>query len=563
MESLTKSQRARLAIRTFKTIADALILRGYYKPSGRSGEKLAESLQIFEPEIYGSMSDHRIVELQGLEYVMDRLPRGTEKCNRIILTAGEDFHDTSFEKITPLKRRRHSYIVSEKEICFVITRGLTEIYDILTHLTFLNIEAQKIHRQICHKEEGTCSEWHELEAAVQSEETLKGSSLDQAIWNLSIILGRTYREARDMYKSFDNHHGKNGNFNNGLFAIIYGLGQRIIEETQSKDNLLTIYFTPSLQEMIGSHKYATLWADNIKQHLHDQGLQERAIHVVSANMHSMRNVVYGAGYLSQENVQVPEDLYEMIGKLRGLDVEVREYGFSHGLSYIRDTSQSNIDVLIFDTSKFDYDLLHPSISCTFDHVEQEKPVIVVIDYAFGAQAYDILDELLQPFERSGKSSSFKISSINVMGKAGTLPGEKGDIMLANAHVMEGTANNYIVDNDLKVEDFDEGYTLHVGPMVTVLGTSLQNRDVLARFHSSSWKAVGLEMEGGHFQRAISAAIIQGYVSKDIKIRYAYYASDNPLHIGETLASGSLGEDGIVPTYMITRVLLQKIINLPS
>lgn len=563
MDSLTKSQRARSAIRTFKTIADALILRGYYKPSGRSGEKLSESLQVFEPEIYGSMSDHRIVELQGLEYVMDRLPRGTEKCNRIILTAGEDFHDTSFEKITPLKRRRHSYIVSDKEICFVITRGLTEIYDILTHLTFLNIEAQKIHRQICHKEEGTCSEWHELETAVKSEESLEGSSLDQAIWNLSIILGRTYREARDMYKSFDVHHGKNGNFNNGLFAIIYGLGQRIIEEMQSKDNLLTIYFTPSLQEMIGRHKYATLWAENIKQHLYNQGFHRRKIHVVSANMHSMRNVVYGAGFLKKENEQVPDNLYTMVAKLRGLDVEVREYGFENGLSYIRDTSQSNIDVLVFDTGKFNEDILHQSISCNFDYLEKEKPVIVVIDYAFGAQAYDILDELLQPFEYNGEIFRFKFESINIMGKSGTLPGKKGDIMLANAHVMEGTANNYIVDNDLRVEDFDANYPIYVGPMVTVLGTSLQNRDVLARFHSSSWRAVGLEMEGGHFQRAISAAIIQGYVSKDIKIRYAYYASDNPLNIGETLASGSLGDDGIVPTYMITRVLLQKIVSQPS
>ncbi len=563
MESLTKSQRARLAIRTFKTIADALILRGYYKPSGRSGEKLSESLQVFEPEIYGSMSDHRIVELQGLEYVMDRLPRGTEKCNRIILTAGEDFQDTSFEKITPLKRRRHSYIVSDKEICFVITRGLTEIYDILTHLTFLNIEAQKIHRQVCHKEEGTCSEWHELETAVKSEESLEGSSLDQAIWNLSIILGRTYREARDTYKSFDIHHGKNGCFNNGLFAIIYGLGQRIIEETQSKDNLLTIYFTPSLQEMIGRHKYATLWAENVKKHLYDQGFRKRKIHVVSANMHSMRNVVYGTGFLKKEKEQVPDDLYAMVTKLRGLDVEVREYGFGNGLSYIRDTSQSNIDVLVFDTGKFNEDILHQSISCNFDYLKQEKPLIVVIDYAFGAQAYEILDELLQPFEYRGESIRFQIASINVMGKSGTLPGKKGDIMLATAHVMEGTANNYIVDNDLTVEDFDADYPIYVGPMVTVLGTSLQNRDVLARFHSSSWKAVGLEMEGGHFQRAISAAIIQGYISKDIKTRYAYYASDNPLRIGETLASGSLGEDGIVPTYMITRVLLRKIVNPPS
>lgn len=562
MEELSKSQRARLAIRTFKTIADALILRGYYKPSGRSGEKLSESLQLFEPEIYGSMSDHRIVELQGLEYVMDRMPRGIEKCNRIILTADEDFHDTSFERITPLKRRRHSYIVSDKEICFVITRGLTEIYDILTHITFLNIESQKIHRQICHKEEGTCSEWHELEALTQSGEQLEDSALDQALWNLSIILGRTYREARESYESLDVHHNKNGNYNNGLFAIIYEMGQRIIEETKSKDTLLTLYFTPSLQEMIGRHKYATLWAQNVKRNIHMQDLEERPVHVVSANMHSMKNVIYGAGFLKKHGKEVPESLYEMIAELRDYDDEINQYGSAFGFSYLPDTSESNIDVMIFDTSKVTTFNLHNSLEWDFDYVAKEKPVIIVIDYAFGEQAFDILDELLCPCRLEDQSVSFHIKSVNVMGKAGTLPGKKGDIMLATAHVMEGTPNNYIVDNDLDVKDFDKGYPIHVGPIVTVLGTSLQNRDVLARFHTSNWKAVGLEMEGGHYQRAISAAIIQGHVSRNIKTRYAYYASDNPLQSGETLASGSLGEDGVVPTYMITKVILQKIINPP-
>jgi hypothetical protein len=145
-----------------------------------------------------------------------------------------------------------------------------------------------------------------------------------------------------------------------------------------------------------------------------------------------------------------------------------------------------------------------------------------------------------------------------MGKAGILSGNRGDIMLATSHVMEGTPNNYIVENDLAVGDFDKDFPIHVGPMVTVLGTSLQNRDVLKRFHLSHWKAIGLEMEGGHYQRAISAAIIQGHVDKDVKVRYAYYASDNPLQEGQTLAAGSLGDVGVVPTYMITKVFFQKI-----
>lgn len=87
MQELSKSQKARIAIRTFKTIADALILQGVYKPSGKAGEKLAEALKGLSPEIYGSMSDPRIVELKGLEYVIDRMPRGIENCSRLILTA--------------------------------------------------------------------------------------------------------------------------------------------------------------------------------------------------------------------------------------------------------------------------------------------------------------------------------------------------------------------------------------------------------------------------------------------------------------------------------------------
>ena len=560
MDELSKSQRARLAIRTFKVISDALILRGFYKPSGKSGSKLAESLKVFEPEIYGSMADPRVIELQGLEYVMDRMPRGIEKCNRIILTADEDFSDTSFEQITPLKRRRQSYIVSEKEICFVITRGLTEIYDILTHITFLNIESKKIHEQICNKEGGTCAAWHDLEAIVKNDKKPEGPALDQAIWNLSIILGRTYRETRESYENFDVNNQEDQFFNNGIFATIYEMGKRILDEIASSDQQLTIYFTPSLQEMIGMHKYATRWAKNVKDFLYKSSYADRDIHVVSANMHSMVNLLYGAGFLHENNVEVSDNLYGMVGSIRELDADIYEYAADHGFSYLKDTSESNIDAMVIDTAHIKKSILHTSIHCDFEKLHSDPPVIVVIDYAFGVQAFDIMDELLCPCHYQDKEISFNFKSINVMGKAGILSGNKGDIMLATAHVMEGTPNNYIVENNLHIDDFDEGYPIYEGPMVTVLGTSLQNKDVLKRFHTSNWKAVGLEMEGGHYQRAISAAIIQRHISRDIKTGYAYYASDNPLKTGQTLAAGSMGDVGIVPTYMITKVIFQKIVN---
>jgi hypothetical protein len=559
MQELSKSQKARIAIRTFKILSDSLILQGSYKPSGKVGEKLAEALKQLSPEIYGSMVDTRIVELQGLEYVFDRMPKGIEQCNRIILTAQEDFHDTSFEKIVPLKRRRVSYAVSEKEFCFVITTGKSEIYDILTHITFINIEAWKIYRQVCNRAEGVSSEWKELERIVAVEESLADEELEQAIWNLSIILGRTYKETRQTYDSLENNRREHGS-NSGLFAIIYGIGKRVMAEQSLKENELVIYFTPSLHEMIDHQKYAAMWAKALKQTLGRLQFQDRPLHVVSANMHSMRNLLYGPGVLAESGEGVPGDLYGMVRMVRDREQEVEGYGEKHGFSYHRDESGSSIDVNIIDLARLDQHHLHPSLRINYHFLKETEPVLIVIDYAFGTQAFDIMDELLRPVYRDGRYQPMKIESISIMGKAGVLPGKKGDIMLATAHVMEGTADNYRVDNQLSAADFDQAVTVYTGPMVTVLGTSLQNRDVLERFHSSAWRAVGLEMEGGYYQRAISGAIIQGHIPAAMKTRYAYYASDNPLVSGQTLASGPMGDEGIVPTYMISKVILEKIAN---
>ncbi len=557
MQELSKSQKARNAIQTFKILADSLSLQGSYRPSGKVGEKLAEALKQLSPEIYGSMTDSRIVELKGLEYVIDRMPKGIENCTRIILTAQEDFQETSFAKIVPLKRRRVSYAVSKNEICFVITTGKSEIYDILTHITFLNIEAQKICQQARIRADGMSSEWAELERIIEIDKSLAGEGLEHAIWNLSIILGRTYKETRETYDYLEKNRRENDT-NHGLFKIVYGIGKRVMDEQADAKNELTVYFTPSLHEMIDNQKYASLWAEKLKESLCRLQFQCRPIHVVIANMHSMRNLLYGPKVLVEVGEEVPDDIYEMVRAVRDKEVTMSAFAKDHGFIYQQDVSGSNIDVNIIDLSLVDKKHTHPLLKIDFPFIKKTKPVLLVVDYAFGTQAFDIMDKLLTPFYFEDKEIVLNIKSISMMGKAGVLPGKKGDIMLASAHVMEGTADNYIVDNDLVATDFDKSVDVYTGPMVTVLGTSLQNRDVLERFYSSNWRAVGLEMEGGHYQRAISGAIIQGHIPADMKIRYAYYASDNPMISGQTLASGPMGDEGIVPTYLISKVILEKI-----
>jgi hypothetical protein len=115
---------------------------------------------------------------------------------------------------------------------------------------------------------------------------------------------------------------------------------------------------------------------------------------------------------------------------------------------------------------------------------------------------------------------------------------------------------------LCAKDFDgHGLRVYEGAMITVLGTSLQNKDILRFFHQSTWNVIGLEMEGVHYQKAIqSASKVRRSIKEDVKVRYAYYASDNPLESGSTLASGGLGTTGVKPTYLITDKILKQIIN---
>lgn len=598
MLELTHSQRARSAIREFKTITESLAIRGFYRPSGRFGKALENCLRELSPEIYGTMNDPRVVELKGLEYVIDRLPQGIERSTKIILTDEDQFENTPFVEIEPLRRRRKSYRINNNELCFIISRGISEIYDIITHMTFLNIEAKKIFRRM-HDDYGNIRpEWSKLEKVIKRAEELKmgktaltgdstdcssagslssaqlsSEELDSALWNMSIILGRPYHETRESYEYMEKNREEH-NSNNGLFSLIYQLGKRIQTDQQSHDDALIIYFTPSLMSIIGHQRYGKLWASRIANEILSLNLQHRPLHIISANMHSVVNLLYGYGAMNSPGVatdlkempsttqnhisskQESHNIYAFCASLRDKSAQIVEFAKKRGLYPLADQSGANIDCQLIDTALFSDLEFHPELNIEMAALE-EKPLILVMDYAFGAQAFEAMEQLLKPLEQNGDKKPLNLGSISIMGKAGILPGEKGDIMLATAHVCEGTSDNYIFDNDLTAEDFDPKVRVYVGPMATVLGTSLQNRDVLKMF-MSDWKAVGLEMEGGHYHKAINASIIKGNIPAKTKVRYAYYASDNPLMTGNTLAAGAMGQEGVKPTYMITKVILEKI-----
>ena len=561
----TRAQESRAAIERIYVIMRHLFVRGHYKPSGVSGSSLSEALLTLQPEIYGSMADAEKVELNGLAYVTARLPKGIERCRFIKLVAAEGYNNSGFEKIVPAKRRRNCYRIDDETMAIEVTRGRSEIYDILTHLTFIYIEADKIRAHALEEGKPT-REWLKLEKIVLSQQYKIDSTIEeaeireQAISYTSTLLGRTFAETVEAQRRF--FHGEP--HNSSLFEIVYWLGRVAIEEMQDKlDRQIT--FSSALRERIGNHIHGESWAAGVKEFLWTQNLWQRPLHIISANLHSILNCLYA--YPALKKMEGKESIEKIACELSlaenfSLNREVFDFALRHGMSYLEDSSGTNIHVQIFDTSLLPLNLLSPELKLARAAIEREQPVVLVMDYAFGEQAFELFDELLKPYKTEAKSRKLNVASISVMGKAGTLVGNKGDLMLPTAHIFEGTADNYPFNNDLTKEDFSEsGISVHEGALLTVLGTSLQNADVLEYFKSSSWNVVGLEMEGAHLQKAIQAAAkIRRSISKNVILRYIYYASDNPLIANSSLASGSLGQIGIKSTYAISLKFLHKILS---
>ena len=551
--SRSRAQESSAAIERLYITMRHLFNRGFYKPMGVSGDTLREALLALRPEIYGNIADEK-VELNGLLYVIERLPIGIEECRFINLTSEEGYAKSHFKAIVPPKRRRNCYRIDEDQMNVVITRGRSDIYDILTHLTFIFIESHKIKNRVLLDEAGEVShDWKKLEIAVQQNKKLTQVEKEKAISHTANILGRTFEEILDIYDAFGSTSAPDR-----FLHVIYWLGKLAIEEI-IENNKRTITFSPVLRERLGHHIHGEIWATKIKEVLKENNLLGRPIHVISANMHSVMNSIFAVPALKTKfKNQSDFFIYEELSKSGAHEVRdlVEAIALKQGMISLPDTSGTNIDVQIFDTAKIDWS----KTSFPKAQLGEEKPVIIVMDYAFGEQAYETIDELFKPYK---KETFLNAQSISIMGKAGILEGGKGDIMIPNAHINEGTADNYFFENELTAEMFQgNDIAVFAGPMVTVLGTSLQNRDLLQFFHESTWRAIGLEMEGAYYQKAIqSASRIRKSVPKDIKVRYAYYASDNPLETGSTLASGGLGTTGVKPTYLITIKILEQIFNV--
>ena len=224
-----------------------------------------------------------------------------------------------------------------------------------------------------------------------------------------------------------------------------------------------------------------------------------------------------------------------------------------GIFRIEETEMTGVKVLLVNISKLNPELSDPSFV-----PEPRGPMhlLVNLGYTFGKQCSDIVVCLNLLF---GKS----VNSYNIIGKAGGLQGKRTDILVATKFYDDSTsvvtrANPNGVDPQKLAQMGNCG--VHVGPMLTVAGTVLQNSTLL-KYYLYLQGCVGLEMEGCFFAQAIQQAIDSGFISKSIASRFLYYVSDLPLDPESNLSQeeGNVSwDEGIPAMNAATRHCLQLI-----
>jgi hypothetical protein len=156
-----------------------------------------------------------------------------------------------------------------------------------------------------------------------------------------------------------------------------------------------------------------------------------------------------------------------------------------------------------------------------------------------------------------------------MGKAATLNGRIGDVMIPNVIHDEQSDNTFLLNNcftaDHVASHLVYGSVLDNQKAITVRGTFLQNEEYMAVFYREGYTI--LEMEAGPYMSGVyEMSRPQRYPRNEIvnlhnisfPVGILHYASDTPFSKGKNLGAQNLSYFGMDPTYATMVAVLRQI-----
>ena len=504
------------------------------------------------------------VDMSAFVYSVLRLPEVISRVDVVVL--GQSFEtftefgimvDESWQEVSAPARRRRCYYDGKSTLaCLISSRS--DIDDLVPIMTAYQIEWNKLYNKL-----------------QRLPEDFSFDGLENDPMRLAATAETIGLDAEDMER---------------LVSIWGGKFSQMLEEVAaSRRDLGLILLDGSLSEY---RRAIHRWWHQIRQAAPE--LDSCPVYFVSSNPHGLVNLVSGFA-LSQEQalldflersednnlkqewakiqaekVAAPREnfLYYLLKKTNGsplgeeLTRERAEVESAHGIHRVRSDYNFDLETQIIPLAKLALNGMDPRLSEAYDPIlAKSRAVIINIDYPLGLAAYQVLTEIAD--------NVGKVLGVYIIGKAATLNGVLGDVMIPNVVYDGQSRNTYVFSNCFRGQDVSPylvyGTALDNQKAVTVQGTFLQNHDYMDVFYREGY--TDIEMEGGPYLSAVYELIrpkrhpvneIVNLYELPFDLGMLHYASDKPLSKGRNLGAANLSYFGMDPTYATSVAVLKRI-----
>jgi len=512
-------------------------------------------------------------DMSAFIYTMLRLPLAILHCSRVLLGQSDEvfaqhgFQVEQWQAVTASARRR-KWFFDGKNTLAVYIASVSETDDIVPTLVALQIEWNKFH-------------W--LLSADPTTMQLLESRVDRS----SPVYAEITKVVRErLHVSLEDWRRLEVMWGDNVWTNLLALGRE-------RKNF-------TLRMLGGSHvgfvRSTRKWWSPVAKLLDDLRIARRPVYFVSSNAHSLANLFSGTARRREEELTrfalsgADSFLADECRKIKEgrapgnwqnfLYYAAREYqrtpagqGFARsrpveeqerGIWYIGARHGLEIDVQVFDLAKLRPDDIDPRVRVPgIERIAESRGVIINIDYPLGMAAYRVLREVFENLAQ--------VRGIYILGKAATLNGSIGDVMISNVVLDEHSQNTYWLDNCFNVGDVSRnlvfGAVLDNQKAVSSKGTFLQNRAYLDFYYRSNYSVV--EMESGPYLDAVYESLYMTRYPTNENINFAklpfdlgviHYASDTPYTRGKNLGAGSLSYYGMDSTYAATIAIARRIVE---
>ncbi len=548
-----------------------LYLRTYYSLLRSTSETQIRTLEVAHARIHSLLhpaAREPYPDMSAFIYCLLRLPACMPEVNLVVLGQSPAvFSKGGFGDIetwkpvsAPARRRRCFFDGNEILACFIASR--TDIDDVLPMLTAYQIEWNKLHVLLKYLPDPIFMD--------DMDENLTGETDQKLAQALKISL-------EDLEK----------------LRVLWGKQfARNLKQIAARERRLGVMLLSG--SLIEYWRATRIWWENISQACPE--LQERPVYFVSSNPHSLRNLISGFALQHQDELVaflersghedmlqewsriqaelVPSSLenllYYVFKKYRetslgeGLLQSLKEHEHACGILRIPSEHSFDVEAQVFDLAHLDPQCIDPRLNGDLKFLSKSDALILNIDYPLGLAAYNILTKVAEHVGR--------VLGVYVIGKAATLNGVMGDVMIPNVVHDEQSQNTYLFSNSFSAADVEPylvyGTVLDNQKAVTVRGTFLQNDRYMDVFYREGY--TDIEMEAGPYLSAVyemyrpkrhpTNEIVNLY-GLPFDLGIAHYASDTPISKGRNLGAGTLSYYGMDSAYAVSAAILRRIFSL--